>query len=63
MVITKRLDDEGQYLELGIAIGDRQYCTFLVDVEPLGVDAAYNLATEVATLCFNRLGDGGGSAP
>jgi c-di-GMP-binding flagellar brake protein YcgR len=56
-----RIDDEGQYFEMMIKKGEHQFCSFLIDIEPLGVDVAYNLAVQVQAMVFNALGDGGGA--
>jgi len=58
-----RIDDEGQYLELMIKKGQHQFCSFLIDIDPIGEDRAYEIAVQVQALVFNALGDGGGSAP
>lgn len=58
-----RIDDEGGYFELIIQKGGRQFCSFLIDIEPLGEDRVLEIATQVQALVFNALGDGGGSAP
>jgi hypothetical protein len=61
--MQSRIDDEGQYFELMIKKGERQFCSFLIDIESIGEDAAFALAQQVQALVFNSLGDGGVSAP
>ena len=58
-----RIDDEGGYFELMIKNGDHQFCSFMIDIEPLGEDRVMEIAHQVRALVFNALGDGGGSAP
>jgi len=61
MEMKYRIDDEGQYIELLIMKGSHQFAAFLLDIEPLGEDAAWSLAHQVQALVFNSLGDGGGA--
>lgn len=62
-MIQHRIDDEGEYFELLVSKDGRQFSAFLVDVEPLGVDRAYQLVLTVWDSMKTALGDGGGSAP
>lgn len=58
-----RIDDEGGYFELMIKKDGHQFCSFLIDIEPLGEDRVLAIAQQVQALVYNALGDGGGSAP
>lgn len=61
--MESRIDDEGRYFELMIKNNGEQFCSFLIDIEPLGEDRALAIAQKVERVVYDALGYGGGSAP
>lgn len=57
------IQDEGDYLEVFMIQDGDRIAGALVDVEPIGVDAAFDLATRLGVSFVNPVGDGAAPAP